>query len=145
MKIRSLTFHVLHVSAKTNWSFVRVETDGGLAGWGECSLNGWEALQREYAAQFAATVTGTQIDSLADVAARCRLYLHSPGGLIEHSIRSASEQALLDVMAQSQGVPLWRLFGEAQRSSVEVYANINRATQPRTPEGFAASKKNCAV
>lgn len=141
MKIHSLTFHVLHVSAKTNWSFIRIKTDSELTGWGECSLNGWEPLQREYTAQFAAAVTGVQIDSLADIAARCRLHLHSPGGLIEHSIKSASEQALLDVLAQSEGVPLWRLFGDARRSRVEVYANINRATQPRTPEGFATSAK----
>jgi len=141
MKIRSLSFHVLHVSAKTNWSFIRIETDSGLAGWGECSLNGWEPLQREYAAQLAVAVAGTQIDSLANVATRCRLHLHSPGGLIEHSIKSASEQALLDLLAQNEGVPVWRLFGDARRSSVEIYANINRATQPRNPEGFATSAK----
>jgi galactonate dehydratase len=34
------------------------------------------------------------------------------------------------------------MFGGAQRPSVEVYANINRATQPRAPAGFAASAKS---
>ena len=58
MKIRSLTFHVLHVSSKTNWSFIRVDTDVGITGWGECSLNGWELLQREFAVQFAAALVG---------------------------------------------------------------------------------------
>ena len=142
MKLRSLTFHVLHVSAKTNWSFVRVETDSGLVGWGECSLNGWEPLQREYCLRFAAELTGRRVISVADAEAACALHLHSPGSLIEHSVKSATEQALLDVLAQHQGVPVWQLFGDAQRSSVEVYANINRATQPRTPEGFAASARN---
>ena len=139
MKIHSLTFHVLHVSNKTNWSFVRVDAHSGLVGWGECSLNGWETLQREYVTQFAPAVIATDINSVVDVSNVCVLHLHSPGGLIEHSVKSASEQALLDILAQAAGVPLWGLFGEAKRSGVAVYANINRATQTRTPEGFAAS------
>jgi galactonate dehydratase len=141
MKIRSLTFHVLHVSSKTNWSFVRAEMDSGLVGWGECSLNGWETLQREYATRFAGELTGRGIESIANISAVCQLHLHSPGGLIEHSIKSAAEQALLDVLAQRDGVPVWRSFGDARREQVEVYANINRATQPRTPDGFATSAK----
>ena len=134
MKIRSLTFHVLHVSGKTNWSFVRAEMDSGLIGWGECSLNGWETLQREYCVRFAEALTARTINTVADADAACALHLHSPGGLIEHSVKSATEQALLDVLAQLDGVPVWRLFRDAQRSSVEVYANSNRATQPRTTQ-----------
>lgn len=145
MKIRSLTFHVLHVSAKTNWSFIRAEMDAGFVGWGECSLNGWETLQREYCLRFAADMTGRTITTVAEADAACSLHLHSPGGLIEHSVKSATEQALLDTLAQRDGVPLWQLFGTAQRTSVEVYANINRATQPRTPEGFASSAKRAVA
>ncbi|MEO7255750.1 MAG: mandelate racemase/muconate lactonizing enzyme family protein [Casimicrobium sp.] len=141
MKIRAVTFHVLHVSEKTNWSFVRIEADTGLVGWGECSLNGWETMQREYCARFATELSDRHIDSVANADAACRLYLHSPGGMVEHSVRSAAEQALLDLLAQRDGVPVWQLFGAEQRTSVEVYANINRATQPRTPEGFANSAK----
>lgn len=141
MNIHSLTFHVLHVSEKTNWSFIRVISNDGMTGWGECSLNGWETLQREYVVKFAAEAGSRRIESLEDVASICRLHLHSPGGLIEHSIKSATEQALLDLLAQRDGVPLWRLFGDARRPSVQVYANINRATRPRTPDGFAASAR----
>ena len=100
MKIRSLTFHVLHVSGKTNWSFICVEMDSGLIGWGECSLNGWEPLQREYCVRFAEALKGRTINTVADADAACALHLHSPGGLIEHSVKSATEQALLDVLAQ---------------------------------------------
>lgn len=145
MKIRSLTFHVLHVSAKTNWSFIRAEMDAGFIGWGECSLNAWETMQREYCLRFAADMMGRAITTVADAEDACTLHLHSPGGLIEHSVKSAAEQALLDALAQQGGVPVWQLFGEPQRSSVEVYANINRATQPRTPEGFASSAKHAVA
>ena len=141
MHITDISYHVLHVSAKTNWSFVRARTSAGLTGWGECSLNGWEPLQRAFAADWWPSLGGRQIDTVADITALCTIHLHSPAGLVVHSIKSATEQALLDVLAQARDVPLWQLLGSARRSEVAVYANINRATQPRTPQGFAASAR----
>ena len=141
MKIADITYRVLHVSAKTNWSFVQVRTDDGLTGWGECSLNGWEPLQREYAGSWWPSLIGAAVGEAAEAGGLCAIHLHSPGGLVAHSVRSATEQALLDILAQARGVPLWRLFGPALRNDVEVYANINRATQPRTPPGFAAAAR----
>jgi galactonate dehydratase len=141
MNIAEITYHVLHVSAKTNWSFVRVRTGEGITGWGECSLNGWEPLQREYANIWWPSLIGTELGDVAAAGALCTIHQHSPGGLIAHSVKSATEQALQDALAQARGVPLWQLFGPALRSDVEVYANINRATQPRTPNGFAASAR----
>ena len=139
MKITDITYRVLHVSAKTNWSFVQVRTGEGISGWGECSLNGWEPLQREYASSWWPGLIGTEVGDVAAAGALCTIHQHSPGGLVAHSVKSATEQALQDALAQARGVPLWQLFGPAMRSDVAVYANINRATQPRTPQGFAAS------
>lgn len=34
MKITHISHHLLHVSSKTNWSFVRVVLDGAVTGWG---------------------------------------------------------------------------------------------------------------
>ena len=143
MKIAQSTFNVLHVNAKTNWSFIEILTVDGIRGVGECSLNGWEPLQREYATQFSPQVLQADIKSLEDIAALCKTYAHSAGGLVTQSIKSATEQALTDAWAKSCGVPVWQLFGESSaRESVAVYANINRATQPRTPEGFVASARS---
>ena len=141
MKVADIAYRVLHVSAKTNWSFVQVRTDDGLTGWGECSLNGWEPLQREYAGSWWPSLIGAAVGEVEEAEALCAIHLHSPGGLVAHSVRSATEQALLDILAQARDVPLWRLFGPALRNDVEVYANINRATQPRTPPGFAAAAR----
>lgn len=141
MKITQVSYHVLHVSAKTNWSFMRVRVDDAITGWGECSLNGWEPLQREYSARLAGDLAGASISDVDSIERLCAIHLHSPGGLVEHSVKSATEQALLDALAQSRGVPVWTLFGAAARDAVRVYANINRATQPRTPHGFGQSAK----
>ena len=141
MHIAEISYHVLHVSAKTNWSFVRLRMDNGLTGWGESSLNGWEPLQRAFADQWWPALIDRSVGGVDDAAALCTIHLHAPGGLVVHAIKSATEQALLDVLAQARGVPLWQLLGGARRSEVAVYANINRATQPRTPLGFAASAR----
>lgn len=141
MKITHLAYHVLHVSAKTNWSFMRVTLDDAVTGWGECSLNRWEPLQREFASGWSQRLVGRSVADPGEIAALCVIHPHSPGGMVEHSVKSATEQALLDALARARGAPLWALFGAAQRDRVEVYANINRATSPRTPQGFAASAK----
>jgi galactonate dehydratase len=143
MKIATSSFQVLHVNAKTNWSFIEILTADGIRGVGECSLNGWEPLQRAYAVQYLPQVHRAEINGLGDIAALCKTYAHSAGGLVVQSIKSATEQALTDAWAKSRDVPAWKLFCDfSARERVEVYANVNRATQPRTPEGFVASARN---
>lgn len=144
MLIHATAFHCLHVNPKTNWTFVRVAPADGSVGWGECSLNGWETLQSAFAAMFLPSLVGSPLDSAQDAAALCRIHLHAPGGLVAHSVKSAAEQALMDALARSRAEPMSALLGrapaaQARREAVRVYANINRATAPRTPEGFAAS------
>lgn len=141
MKLAKLEPLIINVSSKTNWFFVRLTTDAGFTGVGEASLNGWEPLQLAYAQMLAADLIGTPIE---DLAARVAVHAHSPGGLVAASIRSAIEQASVDLRAQQAGVPAYRLFGAPLRDRVRVYANINRRTRDRTPQGFGTSAKNAA-
>jgi galactonate dehydratase len=143
MHINTFNFHVIHVTPKTNWSFVRVELNDGIIGWGECSLNGWERAQAGFAVEFGEALKGRSFQSAADIEALCECFLHSPGGLVSHSVKSATEQALLDGLARYRTKTIYALIAAErdlaiERSAVDVYANINRATQPRTPAGFAA-------
>ncbi len=50
---------------------------------------------------------------------------------------SAIEQALWDLVGKALNAPVHVLFGGRLRDHLPVYANINRATAARTPEGFA--------
>jgi galactonate dehydratase len=134
MKLAAIDTHVFNVSARTNWTFVRLRFDDGAEGIGEASLNGWEPLLVAYARQLAATLAGLDADA---VRARLATYPHSPGGLVASAVRSAVEQALCDAEARAQGVPVWEWLGGRRRDRVPVYANINRATVDRTPEGCA--------
>lgn len=150
MQVLHGEFHCLHVNARTNWTFVRAALSDGSVGWGECSLNGWEPLQSAFAATFLPSLAGRPIGGVQDIAALCEIHLHSPGGLVGHSVKSATEQALMDALARARGEPVSTLLQQlpaapARRAAVPVYANINRATTPRTPEGFAASAERAVA
>src|SRR5262249_37285563 len=134
MKLATLDTAVLNVNARTNWIFVRVRLDDGAGGVGEASLNGWEALVRAHCAQVADDFRGRDV---ADVRARLATYPHSPGGLVASAAKSAIEQALVDAEGRSRGMSAWQLLGGKRRDRVPVYANINRATTDRSPDGCA--------
>jgi galactonate dehydratase len=144
MYVQNFSFHGTNPSPKTNWTFIRVELSDGSIGWGECSLNGWEALQAIYTDRFRNEVLATALRRAEDIRELCASYLHSPGGVVVHSVKSATEQALIDAFARSQGVPVFQFLAISRnapilRRSVRVYANINRGTKPRNPIGFSRS------
>ena len=66
-------------------------------------------------------------------------------GLVAHTACSALEQAMWDICGKLLDVPVYALMGGKVRDSLPVYANINRATARRTPEGFAASAKRAVA
>jgi galactonate dehydratase len=139
MKLAKLEPLIINVSSKTNWVFVRLTTDEGVTGVGEASLNGWEALQLAYAQMLAAEMVGQPIEQWGRYT---RVYPHGPGGLVAASVRSAIEQAATDIRGKIAGKPVHALLGDALRDRVRLYANINRRTRDRTPQGFAKSARD---
>ena len=138
MRIAGLEFVGVAVTPRTNWCFLRVSTDDGRIGLGECTLANHEALLAAEAARLAARVTGQPAGDRNRLA---RLLPHAPGGLVAHTVLSAFEAALWDLAGQAAGQPIHALLGGALRPSVPLYANINRGTDPRTPQGFAAAAR----
>lgn len=141
-RIGALRVCAVNVTPKTNWVFVELASDDGFVGVGEASLNGWEPLLLAYAAKLARSLAGA--DDVA-LAAATRYLPHSPGGLVAHAVRSALEQAWVDNAARRAGVAVSQFLGGARRDRVPVYANINRATTDRSPQGFAASARRAVA
>src|SRR6478609_11150218 len=131
MIVESLAPVVVNVSAKTNWTFVALVTRDGITGWGECSLNGWEPMLDAYVRMLGREAAGRDLD---DVDALVRYVPHIPGGLVAHAVRSAVEQALVDVRAQASALSVAALLGR-KRVTVPAYANINRGVRERTADG----------
>ena len=123
MKITSIVPLVVNVSEKTNWFFVRVETDAGLSGLGEATLSGgWESVQHTCLQRLGVKLVGKEVEQ---VLPGLQVYPHSPGGLAWNSVLSAVEQALIDICARHAGVPI--------QSTLRRSSQRGRAARPAYP------------
>ncbi|MCX7232480.1 MAG: hypothetical protein NTY26_03270 [Burkholderiales bacterium] len=107
-------------------------------GWGEASLIGWEPMLVAAAAHLAPDWLGLSLD---DAASQLRVSPQSPGGLVGNTVTSAVLQAVASLLVQARQVAPAAVLGPLQRTQVALYANINRATRLRTPEGFVATAR----
>lgn len=133
--IRTARLHRIPVSWRTTWTLVEVVLEDGTTGWGEAS-DSWitEVVDRRWP-----TLTdpflGTSLDRGLD--------LTRPGTAAGLDYRDATllggfEQALCDLAAQREGIPLAGWLGaERPADQIPLYANLNRALPQRTPELFA--------
>jgi galactonate dehydratase len=148
LKVTGLELIPVRASARTVWLIVRLRTDAGLTGLGEASdAFGFNNTSREQAAQMQVTLRAlfalVEGKSPLDIAAyrAAAQPLVGKGSLVAATAFSAIEQALWDLTGKALDVPAHALFGGALRAELPCYANVNRATAPRTPSGFAAAAK----
>ncbi|MFN0159890.1 MAG: mandelate racemase/muconate lactonizing enzyme family protein [Burkholderiales bacterium] len=125
------------VSGKTHWLFVSIEDSDGRIGWGEASLQNADAAVAAALADLADAVLRASPATPGAFAASMK-----PASLAEAAAVSAIDQALWDLHALHTAMPLSKALGAARRDRLPVYANINRRTLRRTPEGFAASARD---
>ena len=148
LRVTTLELLPMRATARTVWLFVRVGTDAGLTGVGEASdAFGFANTSQKNAAQMESELRSffrlIEGKSPLEIAAYRRdgERLATGRGLIPATAYSAIEQALWDLAGKALDVPTYSLFGGKLRDSLPVYANVNRATNPRTPEGFAAAAR----
>jgi galactonate dehydratase len=124
------------VNRRGDWVIARVHTSAGVTGIGDASQSFDDARIVSFMQQFFERMKGR---SIYDVE-----YLRSFGmpeaersKLPAAIAMSALEQCLWDIRGKVFGVPTYDLFGGRIQQRIRMYANINRSTDPRTPEGFA--------
>lgn len=148
LRVTGMELLPVRASARTVWLNVRLRTDAGLTGIGEASdAFGFNNTTREQAAQMESALRG--FFAFADGKSPLEIGAYRArgepvavtGGLVAATAFSAIEQALWDLAGKALDVSTYALFGGAVRTTLPCYANINRATNPRTPPGFAASAK----
>ena len=127
--------HVLF-AGRTNLIFVEVQTDAGITGIGEASLEGkTEAVVGaiDDVKEYLIGQDPTRIEHHWQT-----IYRHSfwRGGVVIGSAISGIEQALWDILGKALGVPVYELLGGRVRDRVRLYANGPRGD---TPEEVAES------
>ena len=123
MKIAAISTRVVNARMR-NWVFVKVETDQGLVGWGEASLEWKTRAVVGCVEDLAPLVLGQdprRIEHLYQT-----MYRHSffRMGVIGMSALSGIEQACWDIFGKSLEVPVYQLLGGAVRESIRMYDHL---------------------
>jgi galactonate dehydratase len=120
---------------RQTWQFVLVETDAGITGVGESSLEGKEKAVESAVQDLSRFVIGR--DPLRIEQNWQIMYRHGfwRGGVVLNSALSGIDQALWDIAGKALGVPVYQLLGGAARDKVELYCH---AGWGRTDEAAAA-------
>ena len=103
------------------WTFVKIETDSGIVGWGDCT---------EWQAAYSVAATVGQIgenmigkDPMASEAAwwdNASFMVRQRGG-IAYKAMSGIDSALWDIRGKALDAPVWQLLGGKMRDELELY------------------------
>lgn len=128
-------------AVREGW-LVRLETDAGLTGYGDCAplpQAGTETLECA-AARLAAMAA-----ELAGMAPQAALDSLDAGAADAPAARCGLETALLDVLAQQAGLPLARWLNPLSSSSVKINAVIGALDREAVARALAAAEAGHAV
>ena len=113
----------VHKTAGTNWLFVRIDTDAGISGWGEGSLQYKDAALEAEILDFGKFLEGKDPHRIDWIWSSLYRRVTWAGGPVSMSAISAIDLALWDLKAKSLEIPVWELAGGMHRDRVRVYAN----------------------
>ncbi len=123
MKITNIRTLVVNAELR-NWVFVKVETDQGLYGWGEGTL---EYKTRAVAATVEDLTPFLIGRDPRDITQNWEI-MNKHGfwkmGIIGKTAISAIDMALWDILGKSLNVPVWRLLGGKTRDKIKMYAHL---------------------
>ena len=135
MKITGITTHAVGNRWK-NWLFVRVDTDEGIHGLGEGTLNGFCHTVEAAVHELEPMVIGRDPFATESLVLHLARDLYSEGGQIHGAAIAAIEIACWDIKGKALGMPLYELLGGLVRDRVPVYAN-GWYQVDRTTDSFA--------
>jgi len=134
------------------WVFVRIETDEGLVGWGEASLEGHADIVVAAIKQFENYLIGKDSSKIEDhwqVLTKGSFYR---GGPVLASAVAGVDQALWDLLGKRLGVPVHQLLGGAVRERIRAYgwvggddpSEVAEHIQAQVEAGLTAVKMNAS-
>ena len=140
MKIRDVRT-LMAFGGRQIWLFVIVDTDAGITGVGEASLEGRERAVASAIAEMSRSLVGLdprRIEHNWQI-----MYRHGfwRGGVVLNTAISGIEQALWDIVGKELGVPVYRLLGGACRDRIQLYTHCSGQTPDdlaRNAEGLTA-------
>jgi len=140
MRITAVEPLVLGTSWR-NLIFIKVRTDEGLTGIGECTLqNREEGVLGYLQGAVRRHVIGSDAFNIEDLWLRMYRNEFWRNGVIATTVMSGIEIACWDIIGKACGQPVWKLLGGRCHEKVKAYANA-WYTVERKPEEFARRVK----
>ena len=122
MKITNYQIYIVGNSWK-NWLFLRIETDTGIIGIGEGSLNGFTRTVENAIHELDKFFLGRDPYDYDKIREDMLYGVFSDGGQIHRNAVSAVESACLDIIGKKEKKPLYRLFSNKVKDRIKLYAN----------------------
>ena len=133
MKITAIRNHLMRVE-RQNWHFVEVETDEGLVGVGEASLEWRERAVAAAVDELSRLLIGQDPGLIEHHWQRMHRHGFWRGGVILGSAVSGIDQALWDLKGKRLGVPVYDLLGGPTRQRVRLYTHVHGARPEQAAE-----------
>jgi galactonate dehydratase len=123
MKITRVSTVVVNAEMR-NWVFVKLETDEGVTGWGEATVEWKTRAVVGCVEDLASLIVGEdprRVEHLFGMMVRQHFFRP---GMVECSAISGVEQACWDILGKSLGVPVWQLLGGNVRDDIRLYDHL---------------------
>ena len=125
-----------------NWLFVKIYTDGGVTGLGECS--GWPRVAETAVNDLAHVLVGQDPTHIERLWQRMHTALmgHGQTGVVGHGAMSGLDMALWDIKGKILDTPLWNLLGGKVRERIRAYSHASTVenAQSLVARGYTAIK-----
>ena len=120
MIITDIDTYVVAVSSGINWVFLRIRTDEGIHGWGECTLEGKDLSVLSAVEELTRSMRGLEVPS--PLQAWHHAFRTAPWkGAALFSAMSGIDLALWDIAGKAAGLPVSQMLGGPIRDSLHVY------------------------
>lgn len=116
-----------HQTGSRNWLFVKVYTDEGVYGVGECS--GWPRVIETAVKDLAGVLVGedpTHIERLWQRMMVAQM-AHGMTGIVGAGAMTGIDMALWDIKGKVLNTPVWNLLGGQVRDRIRIYAHASTA------------------
>jgi L-alanine-DL-glutamate epimerase-like enolase superfamily enzyme len=122
------------------WTFVKVETDEGTVGWGDCT--DWQAATAIAATieMLSERVIGKDPMRAEEVWWDLIVYMQRQNGGITSKAASGIDSALWDIRGKVLNAPVWQLLGGKMRDELRLYWSHCGSTRARHAERLGVPK-----
>ncbi len=108
-------------SAFKTWIFLKIETDQGIEGWGEASIEWLSPVIEAMLHEWKPLLIGRNALDVAAICEDITNRLPWKGGPVIGSAIAAVNMALYDITGKAWGVPVYQILGGKRRDRIKIY------------------------